>query len=135
MLVEGLKYLGSKHCETASLKKVLDFQGLHLPEEMLLGSGGGVGFIHWYAKGIPSPFIGTRFGICCAFLETAHKRIGAGAKVIETRSLKKGLDELKTLLLKGEPVICYGDMAYLPYLTVPKTTHFGCHAFVVFGLD
>jgi hypothetical protein len=53
--------LAGKHCETSALKRVLDYHGLPLSEEMLLGLGGGIGFIYWYMKTMPSPFIGTRY--------------------------------------------------------------------------
>jgi len=35
-LINDFRHFGGKHCETASLKKLLDFHGLHLSEEMLL---------------------------------------------------------------------------------------------------
>ncbi len=135
LVVEGFREFSGKHCETSSLQKVLNFHELSLSEEMLLGLGGGVGFIYWYMKMMPAPFIGTRFGKGENFLLTICKRIGAQATVIETNSSKKGLDELKALLRIGEPAVCYGDMVYLPYFAVPEIAHFGGHTFVVFGLD
>ncbi len=50
LIVQGLKQFGGNHCETSALKRVLDHHGLSLSEEMLLGLGGGVGFIYWYMK-------------------------------------------------------------------------------------
>ena len=135
LIVQGLKQFGGKHCETSALKRVLDHHGLSLSEEMLLGLGGGVGFIYWHMKLMPSPFIGTRYGKGTDFPENICKRIGASMTVFETSSPKKGYDELKTMLRQGEPVVVYGDMAYLPYFAVPEIAHFGGHVFVVFGLD
>jgi len=135
LIIKGFKQSGGKHCETASLKKVLDYYGLPLSEEMLLGLGGGVGFIYWYMKLMPAPFIGTRYGKGENFLMTICKRIGAEVTVMETNSSKKGHDELKAMLRAGEPAICYGDMAYLPYFAVPEIAHFGGHVFVVCGLN
>ena len=135
LMIQGFKQFGGKHCETASLKKLLDYHKLSLSEEMLLGLGGGVGFIYWYMKLMPAPFIGTRYGKGENFLVTICKRIGAEATVMETSSSKKGYNELVSMLRAGEPVICYGDIAYLPYFAVPEVAHFGGHVFVVFGLD
>jgi len=135
LIINRFHEFGGKHCETASLKKLLDFQGLPISEEMLLGLGGGVGFIYWHMRKMPSPFIGTRYSKDENFLVTICKRLGARATVTETSSPKKGYDELKAILKTGDAAICYCDMAYLPYFALPEIAHFGGHAFVVFGLD
>jgi hypothetical protein len=124
-----------KHCETTALKRVLDYHGLSVSEEMLLGLGGGIGFIYWYMKLMPAPFVGGRNGKVAEFAVAAGKRFGAEVTVIETASAKKGYDELKSLLDNGEPAMVYLDMAYLPYFAMPEEAHFGGHSCVVFGLD
>ncbi len=135
LIIEGLKPFVGKHCETSALKRMLDYHGLSLSEEMLFGLGGGVGFIYWYTKLMPSPFMGTRNGKVPDFLISVCRRIGADMTAVETSSSKKGYEELKTVLRAGEPAVVYGDMAYLPYFAVPEVAHFGGHTFVVFGLD
>lgn len=135
LIIDEFHEFGGKHCETASLKKLLNFHELSISGEKLLGLGGGVGFIYWYMRKMPSPFIGTRYSNNENFLLTICKRLGARPTVTETSSPKKGYAELKATLKTGEPAICYGDMAYLPYFALPEIAHFGGHAFVVFGLD
>jgi len=135
LVIQGLNRFGGKHCETSALKRVFERHGLSLSEEMLLGLGGGVGFIYWYTKQMPSPFIGGRYGKGTDFSTSICKRIGASMTVSETSSPKKGYEELKAMLRNGEPAVAYGDMAYLPYFAVPEMAHFRGHAFVVFGLD
>ncbi|MEW6183716.1 MAG: BtrH N-terminal domain-containing protein [Bacillota bacterium] len=93
------------------------------------------GFIYWHNKNMSSPFIGVRNGKVAEILVTAGRRIGVVVTVLETNSLRKGHERLIGMLKTGEPAVCYGDLAYLPYFPVPETTHFGGHAFVVFGLD
>jgi len=102
---------------------------------MLLGLGGGIGFIYWYMKMMPAPFVGGRSGKGTDFVTNICRRIGAEVTIMETSSAKKGYQELKTLLRAGEPAVVYGDMAYLPYFTIPEVAHFGGHVFTVFGLD
>jgi len=135
LMLEGFKPFVGKHCETTALKRVLDYHGLSLSEEMLLGLGGGIGFIYWYVKMMPSPFVGGRSGKGTDFPTNICRRIGAGVTVSETSSSKRGYEELKALLGGGEPAVVYGDMAYLPYFAIPEVAHFGGHVFVVFGLD
>jgi hypothetical protein len=135
LMLEGFKSFIGKHCETTALKRALDYHGLDLSEEMLLGLGGGIGFIYWYMKIMPSPFIGGRNGKVAEFAVTACKRLGAEVAVMETASAGRGYEELKALLRNGEPAVTYVDMAYLPYLAVPEQAHFGGHVVAVFGLD
>jgi hypothetical protein len=135
LILEGFKPFVGKHCETTALKRALDYHGLNLSEEMLLGLGGGIGFIYWYVKVMPSPFVGGRNGKVAEFAVTACKRLGAEVTVMETASAKRGYEELKALLRDGEPAVAYLDMAYLPYFAVPEQAHFGGHSAVIFGLE
>ena len=135
LIIEGFKQFGGKHCLTAALKNILDYHGLHLSEEMLFGLGGGVGFIYWYMKLMPGPFIGTRYGKGTDPLIDTCRRMGAKVTIVQTTSPKKGHEELKKLLGEGEPAFVFVDMAYLPYMAIPEKAHFGGHAVVVFGLD
>jgi len=135
LIVEGLEPFSGRHCETTALKRALDYHGLSLSEEMLLGLGGGIGFIYWYMKMMPAPFVGGRFGKGADFVTNICRRIGAEVTIMETASARKGYEELKVILSTGEPVVVYGDMAYLPYFAIPEVAHFGGHVFTVFGLD
>jgi hypothetical protein len=135
LMIPDFKPWGGKHCWTTSLKNIFDYNGLNLSEEMLFGLSGGIGFIYWYMKFMPAPFIGTRYGKGMELLVTTCERIGAKATVFETASARKGYEELKSQLREGEPVLIFADMAYLPYLALPESAHFGAHTVVVFGLD
>ena len=135
LMIEGFKPFIGKHCETTALKRVFDYHGLPLSEEMLLGLGGGVGFIYWYMKMMPCPFVGGRNGKVAEFAVTVCRRLGAEVAMIETASAGKGYEELKALLRGGEPAVVYLDMAYLPYFALPEEAHFGGHVVAVFGLD
>ncbi|MFQ6083183.1 MAG: BtrH N-terminal domain-containing protein [Candidatus Aminicenantia bacterium] len=135
LMVQGFKQLGGKHCQTAALKNILEYYGLSLSEEMLLGLGGGIGFIYWYMKLMPAPFIGGKNGKVDEFILDICKRIGAEAEISQTTSTKKGHKELKKLLREGEPAYIFADMAYLPYMAIPEAAHFGGHTIVGFGLD
>jgi len=135
LVIRDFKPTGGKHCWTTALKNVLDYHGLNLSEEMLFGLGGGVGFVYWYMKFMPAPFIGTRYGKGTDPLVNTCERIGAEATIVETASPKKGYEDLKEQLRKGEPALIFADMAYLPYLVLPESAHFGSHTVVVFGVD
>lgn len=129
------KWVG-KHCETAALRRVLESYGYTFSEELLLGLGGGIGFIYWYMKGMLCPVIGGRYGKKTSnFCQTICERLGAKTVLSETSSSTKAYNTLKTSLSKKQPAITYVDMAFLPYLVIPEDAHFGGHVIVVFGID
>ena len=55
----GFKSLKTHHCITGSMRHVYAYNDHDISEEMLLGIGGGVGFIYWHMKGAP-PIVGGR---------------------------------------------------------------------------
>ena len=135
LILQGFELFAGKHCETTALKRVLDYHGLSLSEEMLFGLGGGIGFVYWHTKRMTSPFIGARYGKGNDFVFNICQRIGAKVTIIETSSPKRAYEELKRLLRDDEPAVLYVDMVYLPYLALPEQAHFGGHVIVVVGLD
>jgi len=119
LVIKDFKFFGGKHCQTAALKKVLAHRGLHFTEELLLGLGGGIGFIYWFSKKMPFPFIGSRNSKVDEFVLKICSRIGASAGIFGTSSGKRAHRELKEVLRRGarEPggynffefVIIYGQ--------------------------
>jgi len=135
-VLEDFNSFGGKHCQTTALKSILDHNGLHLSEEMLLGLGGGLGFIYWYMKKMPAPFVGGRTGGRNEeFIRHILERIGGKGELYRSGSQKWGYQELMKILRSGQPAYVYGDMAYLPYMAIPEDAHFGYHTFVVYGID
>jgi hypothetical protein len=92
------------------LKNIFSYHGLNLSEEMLFGLGGGVGFIYWYLKLMPAPFIGTRYGKGVEPLINTCRRIGAQATVFQTGSVTRGYEELKKQLRQDEPTLVFVDI-------------------------
>jgi hypothetical protein len=135
LLLKDFNCTGGKHCQTTALKGILDYSGYPLSEEMLLGLGGGIGFIYWYIKLMSAPFIGGRNAKPEDFTLNICKRIGAKASIMETSSKRKGYEELKNVLRIGKPAYLFVDMAYFPYLALPENSHFGAHTIAVFGID
>ncbi len=135
LMLDGFRPFVGRHCESTALRRALDYHGLALSEEMLFGLGGGIGFIYWYMRTMPSPLVGTRYGKIGDFARNTCRRIGAEVDIVETSSPQKGYEALKALLRAGEPAVTYGDMVYLPYFAIPEVAHFGGHVFVIFGLQ
>ncbi|MHA1950263.1 MAG: BtrH N-terminal domain-containing protein [Candidatus Thorarchaeota archaeon] len=125
--------LDGHHCQTNSLAKIFHFYGHPLSEDMLLGLGAGMNFMYWQQKGAP-PFIGAR-GNNKDFFQDIGKRTGVVIEEKSTSSEKRALKILLEQLKKREPMMLFGDMAYLPWFDFPEGYHFGGHTFVVCGFD
>jgi hypothetical protein len=108
-----------------------------LSEDMLLGIGGGVGFIYWHTKGT-APLIGGRGKgrPKQGFERCVGGRTGVLIEDFMTSSAKKAEATLIEILEKGQPVMLQCDMGFLPYFNFGgHEYHFGAHFIVVCGYD
>jgi hypothetical protein len=125
--------LDGYHCQTNSLAKIFHFHNHPLSEDMLLGLGAGMNFMYWQQKGVP-PFIGAR-GNNKEFFQDIGKRTGVVIEEKTTSSEKRAQKVLFEYLERNEPLMMFGDMAYLPWFDFPEDYHFGGHTFIVCGYD
>lgn len=123
------------HCTTMALRDVFEFHGHRVSEEMCLGLACGLGFIYWKTKQMPFPFVGTRGGKVVEFEECLCAHLGIELTVHKTASARRALETMREMILQGQPAMIYVDMAFLPYLNLPRDAHFGGHTVVVVGLD
>jgi len=133
---DGFKSLKTHHCYTGSMRHIYLYNQHDISEEMLLGLGGGVGFIYWRQKGAP-PFMGGRMMPKPSMEEIAGKRTGVWVETYTTTSERKARSTLLEALLAGRPVMLQVDMGFLPYLQVEgqEPYHFGGHIVVACGYD
>ena len=133
----GFQHFPTHHCVTGSMRHVYVYNGHDISEEMLLGLGGGVGFVYWHMKGT-EPFIGGRskgrpgqsFEAC------AGQRTGAVIQEHVTSSARKAEQSLVDLLDAGQAVMLQVDMGFLPYFDFEGFDyHFGGHVVVACGHD
>jgi len=120
------------------MRHIYEFHGYPISEDLLLGLGDGVGFVYWHIKGTP-PILGGRANVGRLGEEgleiTAGRRTGVRITSLRTSSAAKAEKAALELLVKGEPVMVFLDMGFLPYLDLPKDYHFGGHAVVLAGHD
>lgn len=128
--------LDGYHCQTNALAKMYYHYGHPLSEDMLLGLGAGMGFIYWKMKMDIGTyvFVGGR-GNTKNFFDDLGMRTGVKISTLSTASSSKAEASLLKKLAKGEPVMMFGDMGFLPWFELPQDYHFGGHTFVVCGLD
>jgi len=135
----GFRSFETHHCVTGSMRHVYAYNDHDISEEMLLGIGGGVGFIYWHMKGAP-PIVGGRANFERPGEEglekTAGRRTGVHVESFHTSSARKAERTLLEMLDAGQPVMIYCDMGFLPYFDFGDSDyHFGGHAVVICGYD
>lgn len=132
---EGFEALKTHHCVTGSIRHIYHFNNHEVSEEMLLGIGGGVGFMYWHQKGQP-PFMGGRRVPKPSMEEIAGGRTGVEVKSYTTSSGLKARGTLHEMLSASQPVMLQVDMGFLPYFDFGgEEYHFGGHAVVACGYD
>lgn len=134
-LLAGFRPLSTHHCVTGSLRHIYFYHDHPLSEELLLGIGGGVGFIYWHSQGT-LPFLGGRANARGEFEPLVGARTGVKVEVHRTTSAPKAEMALLAALAVSEPVMLRVDMGFLPYFDFGGAEyHFGGHAIVVCGYD
>ncbi|NHZ71717.1 MAG: DUF4872 domain-containing protein [Aquificales bacterium] len=134
-LIPGFKHFYTHHCVSGSMALVYKFNEHNISEEMLLGTGEGVGFIYWHQKG-GIPFIGGRAQPKPSMEEIAAQRTGVKPDSHTTTSSRKAKKILLASLEAGQPMMLQVDMGFLPYFDFGgEEYHFGGHAVVACGYD
>jgi len=142
ILIRDFKHIEGKNCQLSSVRKLLNYYGINLTEEMIMGLASGIGFIYWDMKQMSCPFVGGLNGKDIDLFEKPLKNLGGSAVLFkQTTSRKVSYTQIKEILQAGEPFVSFADMAYLPYFfkegeSYPnEAMHFGGHTFVVYGID
>lgn len=99
---------------------------------MIFGLGSGLGFVYWYSKQMPYPFVGGR---ARDFDKNLCGNLNVAVKMNKTSSKTRAYESLRASVNKNIPVMIHVDMPYLKYLGLPGQAHFGGHTIVVAGLD
>ena len=131
-LVENFVHRPGVHCESSALRDIFEFYGFTFSESMIFGLGSGLGFIYWYGKQMPYPFVGGR---ARDLYKNLCSNLGVVVKVSKTSSKTKAYEALRKLIAENVPVMIHVDMPFLKYLGLPEEAHFGGHVVVVVGID
>jgi hypothetical protein len=99
---------------------------------MIFGVGSGLGFVYWYGKQVPYPFVRGR---ARDLYKNLCNTLGVAVKVNKTSSRTKAYDALRKLIAGNVPVMVHVDMPFLKYLGLPEEAHFGGHVVVVAGIN
>lgn len=123
---------GGKHCITNSLKQIFSYYGYTLSEEMMFGLASGLSFL--YLNQSSSPMVNGRIKVF-DFEKKIADRLNISIQCKSGSDYKKINQLSKDMIDQNKPILIYVDMPYLSYLGLPKNSHFGGHAVVLFGYD
>lgn len=136
-MVENYPHKRGIHCETGSVKNLLDFYGLDIPEELIFGIGSGYDFINFPFEFVPDTCESILYrSRPTTILSQFAKRMNIKYKTQTFSSQKKGMDTLDSFLAKGIPVGVLSEIFLLPYFAeFAGDDRFPGHHLVVVGKE
>lgn len=135
-IISEFRHVTGGHCESTSMRDVLEYIGLPFSEPMVFGLDSTMGFS--FFKGMSGStlpfFMGGKQG---TITETSLACRVLGVKITEEQfqSADRAWERSKELLLKDVPLLIRIEMAYLPYVDLPAGEFFGGHIMSLVGFN
>ncbi|MFJ5731717.1 BtrH N-terminal domain-containing protein [Streptomyces paradoxus] len=130
-LLEADPYVGN-HCESTTLVNLLRQREIDLSESLIFGLAGGLSFIYWRTKQMPTPFVGGRIKPD-TLSENLASALNLRLSVHETSSVKRAREHLLAELDSGTVVGLKLDRYFLDYST--DDFRFAAHYVACVGYD
>ncbi|MFG2810425.1 BtrH N-terminal domain-containing protein [Streptomyces massasporeus] len=130
-LLEEDPYVGN-HCESTTLVNLLRQREANLSESLIFGIAGGLSFIYWRTKQMPTPFVGGRIKPD-TLSENLANALKLRLSVHETSSVKRAKEHLLAELESGTVVGLKLDRYFLDYST--DDFRFAAHYVACVGHD
>ena len=130
-LLEEDPYVGN-HCESTTLVNLLRQREVDLSEPLIFGLAGGLSFIYWRTKQMPTPFVGGRIKPD-TLSENLANTLKLRLSVHETSSVKRAKEHLLAELESGTIVGLKLDRYFLDYST--DDFRFAAHYVACVGYD
>ncbi len=140
VLVAPFNHATGQHCESATMRDLLEHVGVPLSEAMVFGLDATLGFAYFDKVGgsatfnfmdVPLFFGGKSGSITAESM--ACKILGCTIAMQEFKNADGAWDSSRALLSKGTPLGIQVDMYHLPYFT--EKFHFGGHVISLVGCD
>ena len=130
-LLEADPYVGN-HCESTTLVNLLRQREIDLSEPLVFGLAGGLSFIYWRTKQMPTPFVGGRIKPDM-LSENLANALNLRLSVHETSSVNRAREHLLAELDSGTVVGLKLDRYFLDYST--DDFRFAAHYVACVGYD
>ncbi|MBW0126427.1 BtrH N-terminal domain-containing protein [Pseudonocardia oceani] len=135
-MVAGYPHRIGGHCGSGSLRDLLDWAGLSygdapMGEGAVFGLGGSLSFSYLRGPGLGTPIY--LVGRGAALTEQFSANLGIAQELRSTDDPVLGWEWVRDELDAGRPVLCWAEMAELPYLRVKM--RMSRHDIVVIGYD
>lgn len=130
-LLEADPYVGN-HCESTTLVNLLRHREIDLSESLIFGLAGGLSFIYWRTKQMPTPFVGGRIKPD-TLSDNLANALNLRLSVHETSSVNRAKEHLLAELDSGTVVGLKLDRYFLDYST--DDFRFAAHYVACVGYD
>jgi hypothetical protein len=135
-IIEGFNHVVGKHCESSSMRDVLEYIGLPFSEAIVFGLDATFGFSFFQAEGESAAafFVGGKQGTISKE-SLACRVLGVNISEEQFQSADQCWERSKELLHQNHPLLIRIEMAYLPYVELPEEESFGGHIMSLVGFD
>lgn len=134
IIIENYPHKRGIHCETASIKNMLKFNGIDISEAMIFGIGSGYDFMHFPFRFFDGNEIPIFRNISVQIFKKFSKRMGIIGKTSFFINKKRSMERLDHLLIQYIPVGLVAEVSRLPFFPL-RERQFNGHHFVVFGKE
>ena len=127
------EHIPSRHCETGVTANLLRHKGFEITENLILGIGAGLYFIHMpFIKLMGTPMTSYRYAPG-AIVKKAAKHLGIDLELKTFPNVQKAMAALDQKIDEGVPVGITGDLYYMDAFPEFVQIHFGAHNIIVYG--
>ncbi len=135
-LIENYQHKVASHCESGTVRNLLNHAGIKVSEPMVFGIGSGPAFYYlFFAKGTSGfPLIGVR-NPPGKILGNIKKLCKVDIRTKKFRSTDEAIKKANTLIDSNIPVAASVDMFYMKYLPAFLHIHAPFHFIVLAGRD
>jgi len=134
-MIKDFPHVHAAHCETGTMHGLLSYNGFHISEPMIFGTGSGLYFAYMpYLKYNSIPFISYR--IMPGWLINKFKnRFHIDIVRKKYHSKAEAMDDLDRLLEQNIPVGLVTNLFFIPYFPESFRFHFNNHNMIVYGKE
>jgi hypothetical protein len=135
-MIESYKHKIASHCESGSVRNLLNFSGFDISEQMVFGIGSGILFAYLFFTKGPGGFPVTAIRLPMgAIVANISKRLGADMFMKKYSNPDDPMKLADRMIDAGKPVTLCVDMFYMKYLPKLMQIHVPFHFIVLIGRD
>ena len=135
-MIKEYKHEVASHCESGTVRNLLNFSGVNVTEAMVFGLGSGVDFVYLsflkYFSPFPITIVRSQMG---KIFQNVEKLCNINFFFKKLKNTDIALEKINAMIDNGVPVALCVDMFYMRYLPSFLHIHVPFHFIVLYGRE